>query len=577
MKIIDFKYKLCLLFITVLLFSACNEDYLVRLPQDAISSEDYWKTTSDLELYVNQFYPSFPDMGGWSQGLYWSDTGTDNLINEIFDSRLGGTRIVPSTGGGWSWGSIRSINIFFDNYKKCTDNITKYKQYLGEAHFFRAYFYFNMVRSFGDVPYFTKQLYPESEELYAPKIPRNVVIDNIIADLDKAIEYMTSGPLNGGTQLNKEIAQLYKSRVCLYEGTWEKYQNGTPFGISDANPGKYLQLAADAALGVINSGKYSIYSTGKPKTDYEQLFIQNSYSGNTEVMLWRKYDLSLSMYHNHNRYPAGRGVTRDLVYDYLCSDGLPRAVSSSYKGDNTLTSVLTNRDQRLNQTVFGVGDPLAITNYPNGNILRVFTFSSLGTSGENNCITGYQKKKGFRPDADQTENSEKGITGDIIFRYAEALLNYAEAKAEMGTLTQADVDKTINVLRNRVGMPPLMIGNIVNDPNWLFPGLSPVLNEVRRERRIELSMEGYRWDDLARWRAHGLFVGKRPKGIKFDPVMYPKLVPGTSVMLDVEGYVDHYIKQLPNGYQFKPDRDYLSPIPTQELTLNKNLTQNPGW
>src|SRR5690606_35199079 len=151
-----------------------------------------------------------------------------------FSQRLAGIRTVSSSGGGWSYGLIRQINYFLENYPKIEDNFDSYKQYVGEGYLFRAYFYFNLVKKFGDVPLITKTLNIDSDELYNPRTPRQQVIDAIIEDLDKAIEYMKSGPTEGGTRFNKEIAQLFKSRVCLYEGTWEKYHNGTVFGVTNS-------------------------------------------------------------------------------------------------------------------------------------------------------------------------------------------------------------------------------------------------------------------------------------------------------------------------------------------------------
>jgi hypothetical protein len=172
---------------------------------------------------------------------------------------------------------------------------------------------------------------------------------------------------------------------------------------------------------------------------------------------------------------------------------------------------------------------------------------------------------------------DDGETASIIFRYAEALLNYAEAKAELGTLTQADVDISINKLRERVQMPDLDISAIATDPNWLYPALSPEINEIRRERRVELACEGYRLDDLERWADMDRLVGQRPLGAKFKQSDFPTLVPGSSILVNADGYIDPYQKALPTGYKFKVDRDYLFPVPQLELNLNENLDQNPGW
>jgi hypothetical protein len=161
-------------------------------------------------------------------------------------------------------------------------------------------------------------------------------------------------------------------------------------------------------------------------------------------------------------------------------------------------------------------------------------------------------------------------------RFAEALLTYAEAKAELGTITQSDIDLSINKLRSRIGMPALVMNNITVDPNWPDYGysVSPVIQEIRRERKVELFGEGYRWDDLMRWSAHKIFIGKRPQGAFYTAEFKAK---NKNLPFDAQGYLDPYQKSIPNGYGFNPSRDYLLPIPTNEITLNPKLIQNPGW
>lgn len=578
MKTIKLKYVISLLIGVFIIFSSC-EDFLIQLPKDKIVDEDFWKYPQDFKFYVNQFYPSL------SSTIVPDVLGDEALYQAVFSDKLEGRVTVPASGGGWSFSNIRSVNYLFEQFKE--ENLEKplaeYNQYLGEAYFFRAYFYFNLVKKFGDIPYFHEVLNMNSEELFSPRTPRQQVIDYIIADLDKAIEYMISIPNEEGMRLNKAVAELFKSRVCLYEGTWEKYHNATVFGVLNPKINVYLELAADAALDLIESSQYSLYTTGNPKTDYNDLFNRVYYSDNSEVLLWEKFDTELGKTNARAREYASWGfqnfgMTKEFIGDYLCSDGLPSAVSPLYQGDNVLTAVMANRDPRLNQSVWEPGAPYLIEPYPTGDTTIVFERSFLGPWNRT-CPTGYQWRKGYRPDDLQRPYGEGYLsyTGSIHFRLTEALLNYAEAKAELGIIIQADIDMTINKLRDRVGMPHFDINNISNDPNWLFPNLSPIINEIRRERRVELAGEGFRWADLTRWRAHTLFVGKRYLGAKFDPVMYPELVGQKSLLLDADGYIDPLQMRLPQGYGFNPDRDYLDPIPTKELTLNKYLVQNPGW
>ncbi len=567
--------KLFMLALCVASITGCDLD---RFPLDMVSSEDYWKTTNDLDLYINQFYTAFnPDPSDQLQNVFAADMQTDDFTYVEANARLRGSRVVPAT-GGWDYTTIRNINYFFDNYRRCEEPFDAYKPVVGAAHFFRAWFYFNLVRGYGDVPYFTKALATDSEELYMARTPRNQVVDSIIADIDKAIDYLPSGKQLSGTKLSQEIALLFKSRVCLYEGTWEKYQTGV-FGVSNPNPEKYLNLAVEAANSLIQSGQFSIYSKGDSKWNYF-FFAEVDYSSNPEILFWKKYNIEIGLGHARQFQIAtgksgGIGLTKTLIESYLCTDGKPINLSTLYKGDGDLKTVTTNRDPRLIQTIFTPGFPLQIRNGDT----TFFVRPTVDQAAHTVCPTGYQLNKTLNFDPihhKSLDTQPDGFTGWILFRYAEALLNYAEAKAELSTLTQEDIDKTIKLLRDRVGMPNLIISDIPTDPNWLFPGLSPVINEIRRERRVELIAEGFRWDDIARWAAADeLIIGKRPLGGKFNSIDYPDL--SASDYQLTNGYFDPLKGQLPTGYGFISDRDYLNPISTQELTLNPKLKQNPGW
>lgn len=567
-------------FIGALILGSC-EDFLDKLPLDQITDQNYWKTTGDLELYVNQYYTQFPGftVGAQSGGIFVIDNNSDNMVPATFNTTLGGLSTLPSSGGGWTWSNIRSVNIFLANYRKVTSPLEDYNTYVGEAMFFKAYFYFDLLKRFGDVPWYTEPLQTNSEGLFAVRTPRHVVADSILSLLDNAIGRLKQVDDAIPFRVNKEVALLFKSRVALFEGTWEKYQSGTVFESAENHANEYLQQAADAAEVLINAGNISVYSTGNPSSDYVNLFNAADYSGVSEVMLWKKFDRTLSM--GHSAYLTtynghGTGLSKAMVDSYLVTDGLPISMSANYHGDDDYIAATVDRDPRLAQTIFLPGDDVTVRD---GNVVKSFERPDLAESSFFINTTGYQIEKGHRPvkytDADFNDSDN----ASIIFRYAEALLNYAEAKSELGTITQPDLDKSINKLRDRVGMPHMILTtiNTWNDPAWDFPALSPVINEVRRERRVELAAEGFRFDDLRRWRAHHLIVGVRPLGAKFSAIDFPEIEIGQDVFLNEDGYVDPYQKSLPSGWRFDPNRDYLSPIPTNELTLNANLAQNPGW
>jgi len=575
----NIKYTMGL-FIMIIMSTSCEKDFLDKKPLDQISSAVYFRKASDLELYMNSFYqPHLLEYGGdggenYSQLIFLADRGTDNFIGESFDERFNGSRVVPSSGGGWNYDNVRRINYFFENYRKCEDVFESYKHYVGEAYFFRAMIYFLLVKQFGDVQWYDKVLSTDSEELYDPRTPRNVVVDHILTDLDSAAVYLDEASRDGGNRLDRWSALTLQSRVALYEGTWEKYHAGTVFGVQNPDPDKYLNKAALAASEVINSGVFTIYTTGNPDEDYYNLFDIHDYSGNSEVILWKKFDKGLGIINYRmvlGAWPRGQGITKGLADSYLCTDGLPIALSPLFQGHNTLQEVSQNRDPRFKQTIFTPDAPYAF----GGEVFADWNegmFSKLFETPDFSSPTCYIMRKGTTVDL-----SKQNYGGEdepiILFDYAEVLLNYAEAKAELGTITQEDIDISIKPLRDRVGMPNPDLASIAIDPNWDFPSLSPIINEVRRERRIELACVGFRWDDLARWAAADeLIAGKRPKGSAF----------GSSFPLnpfedDPDGFMDPYMNQVPNGYGFRLDRDYLDPLPQSELTLNSNLTQNPGW
>jgi hypothetical protein len=382
---------------------------------------------------------------------------------------------------------------------------------------------------------------------------------------------------------------LLKARICLYEGTWEKYHAGTAFGVGGADGTDFIQIAATTASQLMNLGIFSLY-TGPEGEEYWSLFNQFDYAGNPEVMLWKRFDIGLQITHNVNRYlPFGSGrigMSKGLIDSYLCTDGKPISTSPLFLGYDSISQEATNRDPRLVQSLFLKGYDQTIHS-PGGLNDQQFDLPSLDGIGEFLNTTGYAIYKGANPEYSQQTVNDIGTQGSIIFRYAEALLIYAEARAELGMATQDDIDRTVNKLRDRVGMIHLDINNITFDPNWDFPALSPLINEIRRERRVELVCEGFRWDDLARWRAHHLIVGKRLKGAKYigtnlegaykDYLGNPTISIGVNLFVDGNGFIDPYQQVLPDGFGFDPERDYLSPIPSDEITLNSNLTQNPGW
>lgn len=571
------------------------EDYLDREPLDRIGNDAYWQSKSDLENYALQYYPSLPafdvdGVGNYTGLLSWDATrGADNQITGSPSKVLDGSR-SPSTSFSrkeniWCWDSIRSVNIFFEHYHKCKDPFEQYKHFVGEVHFFKAWYYFELIRRYGDVPWYTHPLEMDSEELYKARDSRLLVVDSILWNLDRAVECLDllSNVNGGNNRLSKEAALLMKSRVALYEGTWQKYHKGTPFGTVGADPDKYFRMAVEAAEELMSPAYTTgIYSTGHPEEDYNRLFSLTDQSGNKEVLLWKRYDTGLGTGHCFQIYvsdrTAGISVTLEQIQHYLDRKGTPYdyiAQGKVSKGNKYLVQIARDCDPRLSQLIW-IPDMVM---WNNGYGKGVFSKPFLDQSGEYLNNTGFQYRKGNDPEDPQAGGgvswNTNCMTGSIIFRYAEALLNYAEAKCELGE--PVDYNKSINMLRRRAGMPDFKVQSDPNRARYADYGypISDELYEIRRERTVELACEGFRYDDLMRWAAHALIKGKRPKGYPLDPSEWT----GSKInyQVDENGFLDPYASQIPNGYGFNPVRDYLECIPLNELTLNPNLVQNPGW
>ena len=562
-----------------IIFSSCKKEFLDLTPKDQISAPEFWKSTQDMELYVNGLYSVLP---GWntsgSGGNPLLDAGTDVAISVGLwlptKNRLDGAVNIPSSGGGWSWTSVRNVNYFLENASNVPDGGLK-DHYIGEAYFFRAWNYFTLLKQFGDLPIITKTLSATDQDiLLSSRSSRTDVVNFIISDLDMAVSKLKKKNEVPAQRISRDIASLFESRVALYEGTWEKYHEKDAFK-GKTNGDAFLAKAAQAAKAVIDGGTY-LLTTGDPNQVYYNIFNQVNLSSNPEILLWRSYSSAQGDAFTNElwNWPHGSGYTQEMVRMYLSKDGLPIGLSPLYKGENDLRTVTVNRDPRMAQSIMTPGDAITI-NLKNDT--TKYTLPILG--GAQNDPTGYESKKFRRPQLDPATGKPSGELAYIIFRYAEALLNYAEAKAELGQLTQSDVDISINKLRARVGMPNLILASIATDPAWPDYGYSlpDYLYEVRREREVELLSEGFRLDDLMRWRADKLFVGKRPKGAYYSAEIkaaYPNLA------VDANNFIDPYKTTLtgPNGgWGFNPAKNYLQPVPTNELTLSTALKQNPGW
>ncbi|SHN40868.1 RagB/SusD family nutrient uptake outer membrane protein [Chitinophaga sp. CF418] len=554
------RFSNYIIVVTVLLLAACNKQ-LDLYPKDALSEPTFFKNANDLKLYCNQFYQNLP-----VQNSFWSEKNSDNQVPLDADDFLYGSYVVPVSGGGWDWSQIRGCNYFLQRYQRANaDEATKNK-YVAEIRFFRALFYWQKVKAFGDVPWLNTDLTDTSTaSLYGSRMPHKQVMDAVLADLNFAVTNLPDLNAVDAGRLHKYAAYSLMSRICLWEGTFRKYH-----GLGDETA--YLNAAVTASEAVMNSGNYDIYSTGNPATDYYNLFIQEDLSKNREAILPAIYIQNvLTQNLTRELGESSTGFSKNFVRSFLCKDGLPTALSPLYKGDDSLEAEATNRDPRFRQLIATRG--FVLLNNADGT-KNIFKLPQIGTA---TAPTGYMIIKALSPDPAQW-NAGQSTLDLFIFRYAEILLNEAEAKAELGQCTQTVLDNTINKIRDRVGMAHMAIASLVKDPASDFPALPVLIDEIRRERRIELAADGFRFDDIIRWKAGELIQNPETiLGMKLTPAVraqYPaSQVSG--VQVDANNYIRLYTSITSRVWK---DKMYLYPIPTQELTLNQNLLpQNPGW
>ena len=407
--------------------TACN--LLDLEPQSEVSLDDYFKTESDLEMFSNPFYNNLLDKEPFNDQ---SDVLVELILDEIMEG--GNRRTVPASGSGWSWKDLRRANTLIEYADNCDDK-EAVAHYTAVARFFRAYFYFEKIVRFGDVPWYDVQLYSDDADLYKPRDSRELVMTKMLEDIDYAIANLPSAVST--YHVNRWSALALKSRFCLFEGTYRKYHNLQLEG--DHTAEDYLDLAAKAAYEIMTSGPYKLHDTGNPDEDYLTLFAQSE-ADVDEYILAINFDYAGGARHNASAYTlldnqGNPGLTRKFINTYLMKDGSRFTDQPGYEimefKDET-----ANRDPRLAQSIRTPG----YTRIGQSEVLA----PSFGASS-----TGYQPVKFVQDPTANSSNNDRTGSSDCdlpVFRYAEVLLNYAEAKAELGTLTQDDLDISINLL-----------------------------------------------------------------------------------------------------------------------------------
>lgn len=574
--------------LAVAALSGCDR-YLDLKPLDSNSDATNWTSEAALETFSWKFYGYLNELSygnGWTRGQYHSETLTDDYATETFSEF---TKVIPPSSGTWNtnYDRIREANILLNRVDLVPDLSAKAaNHWKGIARFFRAVYYYNLVRAYGDVVWVETEVdFSKEENITLPRTSRVTVMDNVVADLQFAVDNCYSPSEAGANTVNNMVAAAFLSRVALYEGAWEKYHN-----VSGGHADQFYTAAKNAARKVIDSGLYQVTD------NYKGMYTSLSLVGNKEVLLYKIYTLANvnggKITEAHSQYgwidssTPTWGLTKSAMENYTLSNGLP--VHMGAYDDKTMAGIFTGRDKRLGATVYDQILPVSES---------AWDFGIIST-------TGYWTFK-FLPlerraemEANASWNAPSNDTDGPIFQYSEVLENYAEACAELGSITQGDLDISVNLLRTKHGgIPALTLSGttacsvdgvaITKDPK--SEAANVLLQELRRDRRSELMCDGFRHDDLMRWA-----LGKR-----LDTKENPDGYLGVSVEALMEyvgnnwakvqeknfflgGYKSPYNTAAVNAGGTTVDRTwndkyYLEPIPSGQITLDGNIGQNPGW
>jgi hypothetical protein len=580
------------------------------VPQTTITVPGFFKSPADLNLYVNGLYNIMLPGGNYSD--FSSDNVTIRLGTEPYASKLPGTMSIDNISGWDDWENLRSINLILNNLQDVTGNAADINHYVGIARYLRAIFYIDKIKTYSDVPWYGKVIEPNDEDaLLKPQDFRALVVDSLMADLEFAAANIKP-EMGNKTWVHKYVALAELSRFCLYEGTYRKYHS--ELGLTSV-ANRFLQRAVTASEEIINSGLFDITGAGTNvelmpgiagSDGFRALFSsKNNLDANKEIIQWAEYgrtpydrrhradDIMVSSTNNYS-------LSRSLQESFLTKDGKPFSSVVGY-ATKEYKDVFIDRDPRMAETFAypGIYEENPVTG------MKYYHANSPGRGGYDQCKYFYKYQD---PDA-KTDNNLGQFTALPIFRYAEILLNYAEAKMESGIGFSADdAAKTVNKLRSRVGMPDFNADTEVDDDlKALYPDINDnVILALRRERRVELACEGLRQDDIYRWGAGKLFEHPSSKqGIYIPGVPYVYDVTGDGIpdrgiaensasrtgdavtwydlndpglFFYLENDTFGYVRNVQdNERKFEEPKYYYDPIPKAQIVLNPNLRQPYGW
>ena len=571
-------------------------DFLSVYPENSINSDEFLKTEKDMELYTNGLLDDYLPS---EDAIAFADENSDVLINRNVNPFLDGDTWRPEDQGEWGsgnsgrWSMLRDINWYLDRLPRGKNNVSLnvYNHYEGVGRFWRAYFYYFMIRTFGDVPWYDHELQVDNaDDLYKSRDSRVLVMDKVLEDLNFASAYCSTEQkeIVSSTKITRWVALAFKARVCLFEGTYRKYH--TELNLT-SSADKFLREAANACEILINESPYGLATGGDVKTQYRALFTSEKLN-QKEVIWGAAYQKELRMHDCTKKtfngsVSNGRSFIRQFVNQYLMLDGSRFTDRPGYE-TMPYNEEFTNRDYRLSQTIIspeylkkqgGVNKKYA----PNFSITR----------------SGYMPIK-WCLDDDTYDNTGTSYNSLPILRYAEVLLNYAEAKAELGEMDATIWNKTIKPLRERAGVSgaiPATYDLYLAD-YYLNQTTDKWILETRRERSIELAFEQVRYDDLMRWKLgklieipkYGVYIGALDTNYDLNGdgitdltvsrtgnATATRLVLGVAQNFELSNGDHGYLLYGITHNKLWLDKKYLHPIPSTALEMNPNLLQNPGW
>ncbi|MGN0213994.1 MAG: RagB/SusD family nutrient uptake outer membrane protein [Muribaculaceae bacterium] len=586
--------------IAALTLASCNDDFLERYPEDTLTEKNFFKNVKDLEAYNNGLY---------SWGASTDDNVSDNTMycesSSLFNRMQG--LITPEEVGQWSWTRLRSINFLICRIGQCEGAAADINHNLGLARLYRAKEYYSKVQTYSDVPWYSKDLQTTDEdELYKTQDPRSLVVDSIMADLEFAVNNIKDG--SSKTKIYKVVALYEQARIALNEGTFRKYHS--ELGLTDYD--KFLRLAVSASQAIMDNYSYKISTSPSGSMPaYRALFSSLDLSTNPEVILMQDNDKALGRkYYIGTLFNYNHSISRSLMEDYLyiTEDGkaVPFTSIDGYE-TMTVTEVGKNRDPRMEETIMPMGWTKEWSTKPEQQKIE---------------FGGYSQVKFCRDTPQDMWGWGEAYNDLPIIRYARVLLINAEAKAELGILTQDDVDATINQLRRRVGMPDANLAEWLSNPDPVqiarYHNISSsqkgAVAEIRRERRVELACEGVRYNDLIRWGlgkllavpAEGIYIphwgyfDTNGDGLE-DCGLFPTSADAdaakallsddarnnvTTLIVDAKSPIclsegDHgHIRRVSHvnaNFEWVEPKYYYNPISVKDINLNPNLVQNKWW